>query len=175
LPPAPKTSGTIRWCPATAITVPGERTAYFFAFSPSSTRRRKRNRQRGSAAASVHDSSPIRCRGNVDKRCKNAAREQGRGGFGPALTGLQPATSSRRVFGFDGCGDLLLLTFRLLRLRCDRSFRRLRCTIDFRNGQSRPCGNVRSTRSGPPALRKFGETFGMRFSDRACIGRSGRI
>src|SRR5580704_12210517 len=40
---------------------------------------RKRNRQRGSAAASVHDSSLIRCRGNVDKRSKNAAREQGRG------------------------------------------------------------------------------------------------
>src|SRR5260370_24458381 len=40
LPPAPKTSGTIRWCPATAITVQRERTAYFFAFSPSSTRRR---------------------------------------------------------------------------------------------------------------------------------------
>jgi hypothetical protein len=37
----------------------------------------------GSAAASVHALSLIRCCGNVDKRCKTAAREQGRGASVP--------------------------------------------------------------------------------------------
>ena len=69
---------------------------------------RKRNRQWGSAAASVHNSSLIRCRGNVDQKCSTRTRARG---FGPALTGLQPATSSRRVFGLDGCGDLLPPSF----------------------------------------------------------------
>jgi hypothetical protein len=49
-------SGTIRWCPATAITVPGERTAYFFAFSPSSTRRRMAS-ERDAAFVVAHAST----------------------------------------------------------------------------------------------------------------------
>jgi hypothetical protein len=42
-----------------------------------------------SVAASVHASSLIRCCGNVDKRCKIAAREQGRGAKLPRLLGPQ--------------------------------------------------------------------------------------
>jgi len=47
--------------------------------------------------------SPMRCCGNVDKRCINAARERGRGASVPRSFSVTALASSREPRGAGGC------------------------------------------------------------------------